>query len=147
MKTIKQKFNYSCGVASIAMMVGKSHEEVRKKCFPNHNFNVVGITIKDIFKALIMYGIIPYANFGYPEEDNTMNNVPGILFVPSLNSARSQHYIFYNGKDIYDPNQESGLNIYTKLNFAPICHIVDAKKKEVKNRIRKRIKKLNKEFL
>jgi hypothetical protein len=96
---IKQKAKWDCSLASIAMMTGRTYEEVFqkfKKFFPKHKRN--GLTDEEIFKILKSYKVKPKIICA------VILSVPGIMYLPSKNDKGGSHAVFFDGEKILDPN-------------------------------------------
>jgi hypothetical protein len=107
---IKQKSNWDCVIASVAMMTGKSYEEVLKryeKLYPKHN--KCGLNDEEILGLLKSFKQNPRVI------NAVIKNVSGILYLPSKNDSVGDHAVFFDGECIYDPNFKiKGKKYYNK---------------------------------
>lgn len=151
MKLIKQKLNWDCSIASIAMFTNKSYTEILKiyhKYFPKNGnddwtaqFRQFGnrsqeLTDIQVDKILRHFKIRPIA---LPFEFLNLK-IKSIILLQSLNDKNSWHNIYCDGNNIYDPNKGkikngkpvkfySELNQLTKKNVLEITiNLNDVKK-------------------
>jgi hypothetical protein len=106
---IKQKSDWDCCIASIAMMTGQSYESVLKKfeeLFPGASG--LGLADPEIIELLRAFKANPIII------ETVILDIPCILFLPSKNEEGS-HAVFFCGKQIYDPNfKVKGKKYYPK---------------------------------
>jgi hypothetical protein len=95
MDLVKMKEVGDCGPACLAMVLGKTLEEVVVD-FPLRGEQ--GLTDDDLMRYLAAHGIPALSSMEWP------SRVPAILTVPSLNHPGLLHYIFWDGKQILDPS-------------------------------------------
>lgn len=96
---IKQKGTWDCCIASVAMLLDKSYDEVLKKfkkIFPSFKKN--GLNDYQITKLLKSFKAKPDII------EAVILNIPCILFLPSKNDDNGSHAVFFCGEKIYDPN-------------------------------------------
>lgn len=118
MKLIKQKSNWDCGIAAIAMFTNKSYDEVLKalrKLYPDHGNNEISNVQEE--KILRHFRVRPIV---LPFEFINLK-IRSMILIQSLNDEFSWHSIFFDGKNIYDPNNgkiKNGkpLKFYSSLN-------------------------------
>lgn len=95
---IKQKSNWDCCIASVAMITRNDYETVLdqfKKIFPRNRKS--GLTDPEIIKLLKSFKFKPKII------NAVVLNVPAILFLPSKNEKGS-HAVYFDGQEIFDPN-------------------------------------------
>jgi len=124
-RLVVQKYDYSCGVACLAMWLGKTHKKVKDKYFPCYDLDRAGII------EIALLGVLTENGIKAVQYPNLIHRVPGILSVPSLNLKGGQHYIYYvNPRLLYDPNKgRPGKKFYTAKdleNTRVSGHIVDS---------------------
>jgi len=113
---IKQRQEYDCGVAALAMMLSLPYEEILTHF--NTDFSVEGLSVDELCKVIRYYGEKPFIH-------KTLHlTSPGILFVPSYNHDASGHFVYWAGPGkLYDPSQDV---CYNPLDDMPliISHIL-----------------------
>lgn len=120
MKLIKQRHNQDCGIASLAMFMKVSYEEAEHETTKvlNKFFHRSGMNIEDL--ALVIKD-------GYNKEPVVLRtiapNVPAIVSVPSLGTKRMFHWIYFDGKRVYDP---SNYEVYKTKDFNQDFPVSDA---------------------
>lgn len=107
---IKQKSNWDCAIASIAMMAGVDYSDVLKKFekkFPESIGR--GLSDSEILTLMKSYGMKPLII------DYVFFDISAILFLPSKNESNGDHAVYFCGKEIYDPNyKRTGIKFYPK---------------------------------
>lgn len=101
MELIQQQHDNSCAVACLAMMLGKTYEDVQSRYFSSHDFDKGGVIVNRLLHVLEAEGVIAI------EINRWMTTTPGILRVPSLNIEGGYHFVYYQGPGlkILDPNE------------------------------------------
>lgn len=106
MQIVKQKDKYDCGIACLAMMLDKPYEEIIQQHFPKHDFNKDGLYISELVSVIKLYGHDVFINSGFHMKSS------GILFVPSLNTLGSGHFVFWDGLGkLFDPSNDNQYSI------------------------------------
>ena len=101
MECIKQKYRGDCSVASLAMFLNISYEEIiiiNYKAEVDKEFKD-GVWNDKTFQVSELYGKKLYCY--YTDFDLTK---PSLLIVPSLNYIGKEHIIYWDGKNVYDPS-------------------------------------------
>jgi len=98
---IKQRHQGDCGVACLAMFLGKTYEQV-EGCIQfaiKRNPPIDGMNNVEIARVLRQYALNPMQIY------TLLPDVPAILSVPSLGTKKKFHYIYWDGKNMYDPSR------------------------------------------
>jgi len=97
-KMVKQRGNGDCGIACLAMVLGKPYEEI-KTYIDDTSEGTDSIFVKDV--------LTHYGKKNVREELHYKFGKPAILTVPSLNHPGLLHYIVCDGeKKWLDPSIE-----------------------------------------
>lgn len=99
---IYQKHKYGCGVACLAMFTNLSYNTIKNKFYANHNLDKYGIT--NMEHILLQLGFKVKLSKKIPQ-------TRAILTVESINKKNAWHSVYWNGKELFDP-QISG-EVYT----------------------------------
>jgi hypothetical protein len=99
---VPQRGNWDCVLASVAMWTKKTYEEVmgvfEKLGYSyRHLDSQQGCSSVESYKLLKKVGVEPFVI------DEAFGSVPGMLSLPSLNRRGGAHAVFYDGRNIYDP--------------------------------------------
>jgi hypothetical protein len=137
MSHVKQKHDWDCVIASIAMMAGVEYNDVLKtyiKLYPKHQKS--GLNDDEIFHILSQFGIRPKII------DAVVKNLSGIMFLPSKNDKGGSHAVYFTGDEIFDPNYRiKGKKYYAKKIPKKFPHgtqmVVDKNNPMSKNVLRK----------
>lgn len=117
---VQQRYPQDCGVACIAMFTGKDYDSISDTIYNilKKKFTTSGMTIEHIAAVL-------YRGFGTePLVLRTLvPKVPAIVTVPSIGTPKAFHYIFFDGKDFYDPSRSIS---YTNKDFKDSFPVADA---------------------
>lgn len=108
---IKQKTQFDCGVACLAMFANKTYEEIEAVIaftLPKRKFPINGMNNEEI--AIVLN----YLDYTPIQVHTILDNSPAICAVPSLGSQKAFHFIYWDGKEIHDP---SNFEVYTTDDF------------------------------
>lgn len=143
-KFVQQEHDYGCGVACLAMWLGKSYKQIQKKHFNENDFSLSGLSEPELLKCLKSYGIRAYPF------DRLVLQVPGILAVPSLNQSYATHYVYWDKPGgLYDPNEgRGGRGVYDVKNpIRAFRHYVDIEHPYIQRLLVHKIKKITEYLL
>lgn len=122
MEIIQQRYEYDCVIASIAMWANLSYEDVMGVCvrlgYERDPDSRKGLSSVEGYSICRKLGIRPFVI------DEAYGGVKGILSLPSLNHPGGAHAVFYDGRDIHDPQTgKEGKQWYANnLLFWPGCY-------------------------
>ncbi len=109
MKLVRQKHKLDCGVACMAMLLKCTYNEVI--IYFKQDFSCQDMDESDLQCAIEQYGrkmII------HKDIDLTKDS---IFIIPSLNNINKEHAVYWSDNKVYNPNNGSGLKIYTTKLF------------------------------
>lgn len=96
---VKQRYDWDCGIASIAMMTRCRYDDVFDTFYSKFPKSVGrGLSDSEFIAILKIYGVKPKII------DCVFHEIPSILFLPSKNEKFGSHAVYFCGKRIYDPN-------------------------------------------
>jgi hypothetical protein len=98
-KLIKQKYDWDCYIACMAMYLGVSYSDILNAYieFVDNKF-YQGITDNQAMKLLKIAGVRPAIR------TRLVKGVKSIVTVPSLNDDGGFHVLYFDGKKFFDPN-------------------------------------------
>ena len=118
MNLIKQKTNYDCALACLAMASGKKYDDIFDTEFCKRIEKATTCTGDDLEEA--------YSRAGFYRDKNRKNiyvlgspislvkqliwGRKAMLQVPSLNYENSEHFIFWDGINLFDPSTKQTYN-------------------------------------
>lgn len=100
---IQQRAGGDCGVAALAMFAQITYEtadsRIREHCKREDEGHICGMNDLELGVVLKNMGFDPVRLF------TIVDNVPAILTVPSLSTRMLFHYLYWDGKEIRDPQK------------------------------------------
>lgn len=119
MSLIRQRHQQDCGVACLAMFMGKSYgwTEAFLALKLKRNVPIEGMNNVELAKILKMNGYEPMQMF------TLCRDIPAIVSVPSLGNKKSFHYVYWDGKNIKDPSR---YDVYTTRDFVKTLPMADS---------------------
>lgn len=127
---IKQRSNYDCALAVLAMASGKQYEEIFDAEFCARIEEKQTCTGDDLLEAYRRAGFVKGENLRTISTAHAMPHLPlqliwgrrAMIQVPSLNYKGSEHFVYWDGKEILDPSNKQ---VYRYLqNIVPTYIIV-----------------------
>lgn len=108
MVIVYQEHKYGCGIACLAMFANLNYSEVKNKFFASRNLDKYGISNIDIITTLSSLGFTTVERRKIPK-------TKAILTVESINKKNSWHSVYWNGKELFDPQITGNIYTYEKL--------------------------------
>jgi len=106
---IQQKFSSDCGVAALAMFLGRPYEDVAVHC-SGWELMRHGLSGPRTDFLASLFGV----EISYRHPDVIDWTKPAVLSVPSLNIDGS-HAVYWDGQRINDPNEgKAGKRVYSE---------------------------------
>lgn len=119
MKLIKQRYPEDCGVACLAMFLGRIYEaaesDVAHIC--QRRLPISGMNNVEIAKVIKFFNGEPMQVF------TLLPEVPAIVSVPSLGKKKTFHFVYWDGKLIHDPSRHE---IYQTKDFTKSMPMADS---------------------
>lgn len=112
---VKQKSNYDCALACLAMVSGKNYDEIFDSEFCERIEKATTCTDNDLVEAYRLAGFEKGKNMRSIYIGPTVNAVivrqliwgrRALIQVPSLNYNNCEHFIYWNGYEIFDPSNK-----------------------------------------
>lgn len=122
---IKQRDEYDCGICCIAMATARDYDEVLSKVGDLYNpcagisqeakaLGLLGCNWTGLASADII-GISLSANLSPKRFRLTAWGRRAIMLVPSLNKPGSSHFIYWDGRQIFDPSNKLTYRDFSEL--------------------------------
>lgn len=110
---VQQQANNDCGIACICMATGLGLKETTL-CFPVLQHND-GIGVEDIYIFLSEHGV----NCKLSKTLKPLQKA--IVLVKSISTPNGQHFVYYDGKLLHDPNKgRPNIKYFTNLSECKI---------------------------
>jgi hypothetical protein len=140
-KTVKQPFGSKvCGAALAAMVVGCTLEEAQARMMPSFHEKKRFYKTREILKFIGGHGVICGMTFSVDDGllwhdadikfSVNMQDIYAIVVVESSVYAGYSHYVFWDGKNVHDPNPHveeiSNLEDYVVQDVYPLTYVDEA---------------------